>query len=49
MRSRGFTGSRPSPVQERAITNFHRVLRRFMIDPHADDNLGPEPLKRDQT
>jgi hypothetical protein len=49
MRSRGFTGSRPSPVQERAITNFHRVLRRFMIDPHTDDNLGPEPLKRDQT
>lgn len=43
MRSRGFKGSRPSPVQERAITNFHRVLRRFMTDPHADDDLGPEP------
>lgn len=46
MRSRGFKGSRPSPVQERAITNFHRVLRRFMTDPHADDDLGPEPQVR---
>lgn len=46
MRSRGFRGARPSPVQERAISNFHRVLRRFMQDPHADDALGPEPLVR---
>jgi hypothetical protein len=42
MRSRGFKGARPSPMQERAISNFHRVLRRFMQDPHADDALGPE-------
>ncbi|MGA2396740.1 MAG: aromatic ring-hydroxylating dioxygenase subunit alpha [Steroidobacteraceae bacterium] len=48
MRSRGFAGARPSPIQERAISNFHRVLRRFMIDPHADDGLGPEPLVRGQ-
>jgi hypothetical protein len=30
-------------MQERAISNFHRVLRRFMQVPHADDALGPEP------
>jgi phenylpropionate dioxygenase-like ring-hydroxylating dioxygenase large terminal subunit len=46
MRSRGFRGARPSPVQERAIANFHRVLRRFMQDPHADDDLGPEPVRK---
>ena len=45
LRSRGFRGNRPSPVQERAITNFHRRLRQFMQDPHADDNLGPEPKR----
>lgn len=44
MRSRGFSGLRPNPVQERALTNFHRVLRRFMEDPHADDYLADEIL-----
>jgi hypothetical protein len=43
MKSRGFRGGRPSPVQERAVSNFHRVLRRFLDDPHADDGLQPEP------
>ena len=43
MRSRGFKGGRTSPVQERAIANFHRVLRRFLEDEHADDNAVPEP------
>lgn len=43
MRSRGFKGGRTSPVQERAIANFHRVLRRFLEDPHGDDGLGAEP------
>ena len=42
MKSRAFKGARPSPMQERAITNFHRALRRFIEDPHADDNLQPE-------
>ena len=46
LRSRGFRGARTSPVQERAIANFHRRLRTFLQDPHADDELGPEP-KRD--
>ncbi len=36
-RSRAFLGARPSPVQERAIPGFHRALRRFLKDPHADD------------
>ena len=45
MRSRGFKGSRTSPVQERAVSHFHRTLRRFLEDPHADDALGPEPLQ----
>jgi phenylpropionate dioxygenase-like ring-hydroxylating dioxygenase large terminal subunit len=39
LRSRGFKGVRANPVQERAIVNFHRVLRRFMQSPHADDHL----------
>lgn len=33
-KSRGFTGSRTNPVQERAITNFHRKLREFLRDSH---------------
>jgi len=44
MKSRGFTGGRPSPVQERAVSHFHRTLRRFLEDSHADDALPPEPL-----
>jgi phenylpropionate dioxygenase-like ring-hydroxylating dioxygenase large terminal subunit len=36
-KSRAFAGARPSPVQERAIPGFHRALRRFLRDPHADD------------
>jgi phenylpropionate dioxygenase-like ring-hydroxylating dioxygenase large terminal subunit len=30
MHSRAFKGSRPSPVQERAVTHFHRTLREFL-------------------
>ena len=30
MKSRGFAGGRANPVQERAITHFHRVLREFI-------------------
>ncbi len=44
MKSSAFKGSRTSPVQERAVSNFHRVLRRYLEDPHADDGLGPEPM-----
>jgi phenylpropionate dioxygenase-like ring-hydroxylating dioxygenase large terminal subunit len=44
MKSSAFKGSRTSPVQERAVSNFHRVLRRYLEDPHADDLLGPEPM-----
>jgi phenylpropionate dioxygenase-like ring-hydroxylating dioxygenase large terminal subunit len=44
MKSRAFKAGRPSPVQERAVSHFHRTLRRFLQDPHAQDNLGPEPL-----
>ena len=44
MKSRAFKGSRTSPVQERAVSNFHRVLRRYLEDPHADDGLEPEPM-----
>jgi phenylpropionate dioxygenase-like ring-hydroxylating dioxygenase large terminal subunit len=32
MKSRGFAGSRTNPVQERAISNFHRRLREFLRD-----------------
>ncbi len=30
LKSRGFSGGRTNPVQERAIPNFHRTLRRFV-------------------
>lgn len=33
-KSRGFDGERVNPLQERAISNFHRVLRRFLEDPY---------------
>ncbi len=44
MKSRAFKGARPSPIQERAVSHFHRTLRRFLEDSHADDALGPEPM-----
>ncbi len=44
MKSRGFKASRPSPIQERAVSHFHRTLRRFLQDAHADDGLGPEAM-----
>jgi phenylpropionate dioxygenase-like ring-hydroxylating dioxygenase large terminal subunit len=39
MMSRGFKGGLTNPVQERTVSNFHRTLRRFMQDPHADDHI----------
>jgi phenylpropionate dioxygenase-like ring-hydroxylating dioxygenase large terminal subunit len=36
LKSRGFAGARPNPIQERAIINFHRVLREFLRDAAAD-------------
>ena len=38
LRSRGFPGPRPNPVQERGVTNFHRVLAEYM------GTGAPEPL-----
>ena len=32
MKSRGFKGARPSPVQERAISNFHQTLHQYLTD-----------------
>jgi phenylpropionate dioxygenase-like ring-hydroxylating dioxygenase large terminal subunit len=37
MHSRVFQGGRTSPIQERAIPNFHRSLRIFLRDPHEED------------
>ena len=45
LRSRAFKGARTSPLQERAISNFHRMLRRFMDDPHADDAAGADLVR----
>ena len=42
MKSRAFVGSRTSPIQERAVSNFHRSLRRFLEDPHAEDGQVDE-------
>jgi phenylpropionate dioxygenase-like ring-hydroxylating dioxygenase large terminal subunit len=38
IKSRGFPGPRPNPVQERGVTNFHRVLAEYMGEG------GPIPL-----
>jgi phenylpropionate dioxygenase-like ring-hydroxylating dioxygenase large terminal subunit len=32
MKSRGFKGARPNPLQETAISNFHRALADFLVD-----------------
>jgi hypothetical protein len=32
MKSRAFKGARTNPVQERAVSNFHKVLREFMLN-----------------
>ena len=45
-KSRGFAGARPSPVQERAMVNFHRTLRTFLRDAPADSarrSAAPKP------
>lgn len=39
MKSKGFPGARPSPVQEQAVINFHRTLAGYM------GRGAPEPLK----
>jgi len=39
MRTRGHRATRTSPVQERAIWNFHRVLREYLFD----DERNPKP------
>jgi phenylpropionate dioxygenase-like ring-hydroxylating dioxygenase large terminal subunit len=39
MKSRGFRGARPNPVQEGAITNLHRNLARYL------GTQGPRPVK----
>ena len=44
MKSSAFKAARPNPVQERAVSHFHRTLRRFIEDSHADDDLEPEEL-----
>lgn len=38
-KSRGFKGERTNPIQERAISNFHRELRRFLNDPYDKPNV----------
>lgn len=39
MKSRGFMGARPSPVQEVAVTHFHRLLAKYM------GTGTPQPVK----
>jgi phenylpropionate dioxygenase-like ring-hydroxylating dioxygenase large terminal subunit len=38
IKSRGFPGPRPNPVQERGVTNFHRTLAEYM------GTGAPQPL-----
>ena len=35
MKSSGFRGARPNPLQESAISNFHRVLREYLFAEKA--------------
>jgi hypothetical protein len=32
MKSSGFRGARTNPLQESAISNFHRVLREYLFE-----------------
>jgi phenylpropionate dioxygenase-like ring-hydroxylating dioxygenase large terminal subunit len=32
MRSRAYAGSRPNPLQERAVSNLHRVVRQYLAE-----------------
>ncbi|RJG01346.1 aromatic ring-hydroxylating oxygenase subunit alpha [Noviherbaspirillum sedimenti] len=43
MKSRGFAGERTNPVQERTISNFHRELRRFLLDPYDHPEVPDRP------
>ena len=43
LRSKGFDGIRPSPVEEAAIVNFHRVLALYM------GTGAPRPIDREPT
>jgi phenylpropionate dioxygenase-like ring-hydroxylating dioxygenase large terminal subunit len=36
MKSRGFTSSRPNPIQEAAVSHFHQTLRKYL----QDDDIG---------
>jgi len=38
MKSRGFVGSRTNPIQERPISNFHRVLHEYLGINHDGIN-----------
>jgi hypothetical protein len=41
MKSRGFAGARTNPVQEKAISNFHRALRRYLgVDGYEAQEAG---------
>jgi hypothetical protein len=40
MRSSVFEGSRPNPVQEAALTNFHRRLREFLGQGKVDSRIS---------
>jgi hypothetical protein len=37
MKSKGFRGARTNPLQESAISNFHRVLREVLFDEKHHD------------
>ena len=40
LRSRAFKGARTNPVQERAISHFHRTLREFMHEGREQQQTG---------
>jgi len=40
IKSSGFTGAKPSPFEERAIVNFHRVLSDYL------GANGPQPITK---
>jgi hypothetical protein len=46
MRSRGFRGALPNPLQEETVTNIHRNLAKFMDGAGAPHRYkGPNPFK----
>jgi phenylpropionate dioxygenase-like ring-hydroxylating dioxygenase large terminal subunit len=46
MKSRGFRASRPNPVQETSVSNFHRELLQYLFGDAAPKMAAPSPVSK---